>query len=348
MPAMPLQRCKLPTRTGVTLVELLVVVAIVAALVGLLLPAVQSARESARRGSCGNKLRQIGLANALHESARGVFPVGSESRAWAENPAFPQQFFRWSALAHLAPYYEEERLLRGLDLAVPLYVGFGPGDVAPQNRAILREVVGLFLCPSDRAEAVSPFFGPSNYAACAGSGMGGGTPFDTDGMFFVNSRIRPKDVTDGLSHTVAFAESVLGPTGGPIYDAAAVDPGRDYAFTFVAPLVETRCGQATAWNFTDPRGFSWANGEYRTTLYNHARRPNDPTIDCIGVLMTTTPATRWRLYASYGWRAARSRHPGGVHAVMADGATRFVADAVAASAWEAAATRAGVEFERID
>ena len=111
-----------------TLVELLVVVAIVATLVGLLLPAVQSARESARRGSCGNKLRQIGLANALHESARGVFPVGSESRSWAENPAFPQQFFRWSALAHLAPYYEEERLLRGLDLAVPLYVGFGPGD----------------------------------------------------------------------------------------------------------------------------------------------------------------------------------------------------------------------------
>jgi prepilin-type N-terminal cleavage/methylation domain-containing protein len=90
---------------GFTIVELLVVVAILATLLGLLLPAVQTARESARRTSCGNNLRQIGLAAAGHEAARGRFPIGSESRQWDTRPDFPHQFFRWSALAHLAPYY---------------------------------------------------------------------------------------------------------------------------------------------------------------------------------------------------------------------------------------------------
>jgi len=114
-----------------TLVELLVVVAILATLMGLLLPAVQAGRESARRSSCVNNLRQVGLAAAGHESARGRFPIGAESRQWDERPAFPHQFFRWSVLAHLAPYYEQEQLLRGLDLSVPLYIGLSAGDIAP-------------------------------------------------------------------------------------------------------------------------------------------------------------------------------------------------------------------------
>ena len=111
------------SRRGVTLIELLVVVAILATTIGLLLPAVQTARETARRSSCTNNLRQIGIAAANHESARGRFPIGAESRQWDERPDFPHQFFRWSVLAHLAPYYEEEQLLRGLDLTVPLYIG---------------------------------------------------------------------------------------------------------------------------------------------------------------------------------------------------------------------------------
>ena len=161
---------------GFTLVELLVVVAILATLMGLILPAVQSARESARRSSCLNNVRQLGLAAANHESARGRFPLGAESRPWAERPDFPHQFFRWSLLAHLAAFYEEEQLLRSLDLTLPLYIGLTPGDIAPQNKPIVATVVPLFLCPADVSGRVAELFGPTNYAGCTGTGTGGGTP----------------------------------------------------------------------------------------------------------------------------------------------------------------------------
>ena len=328
-------------RRGFTLVELLVVVAIIGVLLALLVPAVQSARESARRVQCANNLRQIALAAVNHETARGFYPVGSEARQWAARPNFPWQYFRWSMLAHLSPYYEERQLLAGLDLTVPLYVGLASDAIAPQNRPVVQIVVPLFLCPSDRATRVAPSFGPTNYAGCAGSGRDGGTPFDTDGTFFVNSRIRARDLTDGLAKTVLFSESTLGDGRPATTRRADVAADTGYAFVMGSPLSAAACRSAIYWNWTDLRGFSWANGEYRTTFYNHARLPNDPEMDCIGVLMRTTDMRR--LYAGFGWRTARSRHPGGVHVATADGGVRFVADGVAADVWQAAATRAGSE-----
>jgi prepilin-type processing-associated H-X9-DG protein/prepilin-type N-terminal cleavage/methylation domain-containing protein len=327
-------------RAGFTIVEILVVVAIFGLLVGLLLPTVQVAREAARRMQCSSNLRQIALAAANHVAIEGRFPLGSESRRWDARPTFPHQYFRWSVLAHLAPYYEETELLRSLDLTVPLYISFNPALVAPQNKPIVKLTVPLFLCPSDRSVSVAEDFGPTNYAGCTGSGLDG-TPFTTDGMFFVNSSVGPENVTDGLSKTVAFSESILGEGATDTTDSAFAKPDTAYAFVMRAPLTDAVCRAATRWNKDDLRGFSWANGEFRTTLYNHARRPNDPTIDCIGVVMSTSDKAR--LYAGYGWRAARSRHGGGVNVAMADGSVGFVADDVDTAVWKAAATRAGGE-----
>ncbi len=332
------------SRRGFSLVEILVVVGLLGVLLGVLLPSLQAAREAVRRTSCGNNLRQLGLAMQFHEAARNRYPVGAESRQWAENPNLPHQFFRWSGLAHLAPFYEEDQLLADIDLTVPLYTGIGGDSIAPQNRDVVARVVPLFLCPSDRGRPVSEIFGPTNYAACTGSGVGGGTPFDTDGIFFINSRTRSKDITDGLSKTAAFSESLLG--DGPVAGRtpAGIEPPTGYAFVFATPLTEPSCTRPLYYNFTDLRGFSWANGEYRTTLYNHGRSPNALTLDCLAAVMNTVDKARQ--YAGYGWRTARSRHPGGVNVAYADAAVRFIDDSIDPDVWRAAATRAGGETAR--
>jgi len=332
-------------RRGLTLIEVLVVISLIGALLGILLPSLQAARETVRRTNCSNNLRQLGVALTTHESARGVFPVGAESREWPARPNFPHQFFRWSVLAHLAPFYEESGLLDDLDLTVPLYTGFGPESVAPRNRPTVARLVPLFLCPSDLGRAVSETFGPTNYAGCTGSGGDGGTPFETDGIFFINSRVRAKDVSDGLSGTVTFSESILGQGPRATTSPAGIAADTGYGFIFKTPLSEAACGRPFYYNFTDLRGFSWANGEYRTTLYNHSRPPNSTELDCLAAVMDTTDMAK--MYAGYGWRSSRSRHPGGAHVAMADSAVRFMADAIDPAVWKAISTRSGGESVRL-
>ena len=111
-------------RNAITLVELLVVIAIIAALVALLLPAIQRARESARRTSCANNLRQLGLATHNFESAKRHLPTGADSKRYeaAANPdGFPHTFYRWSTLAHLTPYLENSQYHDLIDFSLPLY-----------------------------------------------------------------------------------------------------------------------------------------------------------------------------------------------------------------------------------
>ncbi len=164
---MPTSRSWKATIAGFTMVELLVVIAIVGILVGLLLPAIQAARESARRTACVNHLKQIGIAAQNFHDVNRAFPPGAESKPYPNAPSTAWTFYRWSSLAHLAPYLEEGNAVNLLDLSVPLYgTTFG---VTPQNVAGVALVVPLFLCPSDLAQVVSPGFGPTNYVACSGA-----------------------------------------------------------------------------------------------------------------------------------------------------------------------------------
>ncbi len=319
---------------GFTLVELLVVIAIIGLLISLLLPAIQSSREASRRSACTNNLRQIGLAAQNYVTAQTSFPAGSVSRESPDSAFSPWTFYRWSALAALTPYLESTTVYDSLDLEKPLYSG-SSFDVTTENREGVAVVIDVFLCPSDSAARVTEKFGPTNYAVNAGSG-GDGSPIETDGVFFVNSQMRPADIEDGLSNTVLASESILGEPGDAPHDVRT-----EYKFVQSSPLTEARCEASASWNVTDPRGFSWANGEFRCALYNHYETPNSKVADCMGVAFG---GGLERLFTPYGWRAARSNHPGGVNVALADGAVRFASDDVDRNVWQALSTAAGGEM----
>jgi prepilin-type processing-associated H-X9-DG protein len=190
------------------LIELLVVIAIIGVLVGLLLPAVQAARESARRAQCVNNLKQLGLAFHQYESTNQVLPSGYVSKFDASGTDLGPG---WGWASMLLPTLEQSSLFGSLN--------FSLGVEVPANLTARLVIVGSFLCPSDRVEpswpAVSrdPATGaafelickvaPSNYVGMSGYSEPGP---DGEGLFFRNSAIAFRDITDGLSQTIAAGE----------------------------------------------------------------------------------------------------------------------------------------------
>src|SRR5262249_50822992 len=135
---------------------------------------------------CANNLRQLAIAAHNYESARGYFPSGSVFKEYPGDPNAPWSLFRWSALAVMTPYLENTAVYNALDLTAPLYLS--SLSVNPKNAAPDKIWVSEFICPSDEAKILSPDFAPTSYAACAGSGTGGGSPTDADGICYANSQ----------------------------------------------------------------------------------------------------------------------------------------------------------------
>jgi prepilin-type N-terminal cleavage/methylation domain-containing protein/prepilin-type processing-associated H-X9-DG protein len=338
-------------RRAFTLVELLVVIAIIGVLIALLLPAVQKAREAANRTSCKNNLKQLGLALHNYESTTKLFPPAFKSNQDAD-PIFaglPAYFFSWSALAQLNPYLEQTNIYNAMDLKQPIYV---PPlfNISPANQFAVQQIVPTFLCPSDKMEPVSvaygePIIGPTNYAVCLGTGTtnGGppfGSPWKADGMFQAKKANKIASITDGLTHTVAMSESLLGDGDESAFGPIPGDPQLVYAYTgFGTPLNDSNCANSNLWNVENRRGFMWASGEIRCASYNHYYTPNAKIYDCISNDLTVGEA----MFTAIGFRAARSRHPGGVNVLLGDGSVQFMTDNVDLATWRAISTRSGAE-----
>ena len=343
-------------RNAFTLVELLVVIAIIGALIALLLPAVQNARETARRTQCLNNLKQTGVALQNHHAARNYLPSAAMSKSYSKDERHPHSFYRWSALAQLLPYMEQETLHKLLDLSLPLYMPGAGYPISAPNKAGISQLLPGFLCPSDLGAPVKEHMGPTNYAVCSGSGAGGGTPFDTDGAFYVNSETTFGDVTDGSSNTIAVSESLIGEDtvrdSSGAFSSAMPERGYKFILGFGGSpdLTDFKCNgsmnyNSSAGNGNDPRGFAWCSGEYRSAAYNHYYPPNAKQFDCITSVTVdpTPPPAQPILYSAYGWRAARSGHPGGVNGAMLDGSVRFFNESIDLVAWQALATRGNAE-----
>ncbi|WP_459557925.1 DUF1559 family PulG-like putative transporter [Lacunimicrobium album] len=132
------------SRRGFTLIELLVVIAIIATLVALLLPAVQQAREAARRSSCKNNLKQIGLAALNYESTYNAFPIGWY-QSGSPGPSGPPIFCYKGAHAALLPFLEQAAAADQYDQLT---------GISGTPSAISSIPLAVFGCPSNPVERV--------------------------------------------------------------------------------------------------------------------------------------------------------------------------------------------------
>ena len=312
-------------RRGFTLIELLVVIAIIAVLIALLLPAVQSAREAARRMQCTNNLKQLGLALHNYEGSHGVFPPGRTS--WPNV---------WSSLAQLLPEMEGNNQFNGLNFNFPsIDLTSSGGLTNAPNTTVVSTAIKGFLCPSDPQDRLDPAFGPNNYVACAGTGTLNGGSFKVvagaplpEGVMYDTSAVRLADITDGLSRTAAFGETLKG-LGRDTAGSVPANARLQFVITASAAITPGTCGSIASWS--GDRGREWARGSFILAAYNHFYPPNSPSPDC---------SNSGRAAAI---TAPRSRHPGGVNTLFCDGHVQFVKDSLSLVPWRAIATRGGAE-----
>jgi prepilin-type processing-associated H-X9-DG protein/prepilin-type N-terminal cleavage/methylation domain-containing protein len=195
-------------RVGFTLIELLVVIAIIAILIALLLPAVQQAREAARRTQCRNYLKQFGLALHNYADQHNTLPPGYVSLFDASgNDTGPG----WGWCSMLLPQLDQTPAFQSIN--------FSAAIEDPVNATIRVQNFAILLCPSDDALAQWPAkrydpstgtplnaicnVGSTNYVGMFGISEPG---VDGEGLFYRNSKINFRDITDGLSQTIALGE----------------------------------------------------------------------------------------------------------------------------------------------
>jgi prepilin-type N-terminal cleavage/methylation domain-containing protein/prepilin-type processing-associated H-X9-DG protein len=306
-------------RRGFTLVELLVVITIIAVLTGLLLPAVQNAREAARRMSCTNNLKQLGIAAHHYENVYCKFPSGGHpSVDVGGRPTGGTNLW-----VELLPYFEQANLYNTWNLSD------NRANVAGGRDAIQAQVMGILLCSSDPlretvvelTSAVSAvpawcrgFYGMSSYGGNAGTRS---VPFpliSRDGIFFVDSCVPLAGITDGSSNTFLFGERYhLDPEHA--LRQPVVQPGRDS----LAHLGKWGFVAAPPGVMGNVMLHSAARINYRMPIGGDLAELTDR--DC----------------------AFGSGHPGGANFAFADGSVRFVSDRVSLSILRALSTRSGCE-----
>ncbi|TWU47647.1 hypothetical protein Poly51_54490 [Rubripirellula tenax] len=366
------------SRRGFTLVELLVVIAIIGVLVGLLLPAVQAAREAARRMSCSNNFKQLGLAvHNYHSAYKKIsdFQGGTYNYGSSAVPPTANTDNNLSHLPGLMPFMEQQALWEQISnpWLVPTTApnpgtiqAMGPDpNLSLTNHSNIENYdpwltnVPTLRCPSDPGVGL-PAQGRTNYAACLGDSYifhngwdaigGNGVPWrNGDGRrtpqlegqsrgFYV-PRIKGRsfsEVTDGLANTICMGEIPTGLGDSDTRTQAGISGGNNHSGNnrldiracagWIDPL-RPQFWDPTVTSRSNPgeteRGYKWASGRAWYSGGYTIFPPNSHA--CAGRNETTT------VNAPFG-----SRHQGGCHVLMGDGAVKFITDSIESGASGAA------------
>ena len=304
---------RMPLRwRGFTLIELLVVIAIIAILIALLLPAVQQAREAARRTQCRNNLKQLGIAIHNYHDVHTKIPPAN----YAANGGWARR--RHSGFIDMLPMLDQgplfNRIMKTGQHRVPWDGGYAEWDA----------VIPGFQCPSDPplgGEGV----GPSNYTWSAGDTSWDFNP-DWAGNsrrgqrgFFIgqrNGRGRSfRDVTDGLSNTIAMSERTKAQGGNLVIDGGTKrNVGNTTRNNPSALLAEVVRGEYINGDVGRWCGRRWCDGAPAFTGNTTILGPNKGSF-CQG---------GWD--GEDGIYEPNSRHIGGVICLMGDGSCRFISE----------------------
>ena len=298
---------------GFTLVELLVVIAIIGVLVALLLPAVQAARESARRSTCLNNMKQIQLGIIGYHDSHKKYPPG-RNQIIAGTPPVPLDH-GVSPFVWILPYIEEQPLFDLMDPTYPVWDNIYPytWDTIPGNLKVVATVVKSYRCPSDPTPHTytakelewSPHppdatpLALTSYACNWGAQVSNTYKESNSGIFVYKTQIINKKVVDGLSKTMFVGEiNTRVELPNPLWTTA----------------------------------MTWSHGLRRATLRSTAQPMNAPLV-------------QW--YLSNGVQEDAyfgSHHAGGAHFAFGDGHVSFLDENIDISTYQALSTRAGAEI----
>jgi hypothetical protein len=247
-------------RRGLTLFQLLVVLALLILLFALLLPALAKARLTAARMQSQNNLKQIALAAHNYHASFNVLPPGNDAH-------------NFSAAARLLPFVEQDAVFQSIDFKKPV------DDKA--NAAARKLLIPTFLNPLDAVRSVSMDYGATNYLFNAGSKP---DLVDNDGVFYQESKITFATITDGTSNTLLAGETLKGDGG-----VRAADVRRQHVLLKKEAL-KGLADEAGVKDWEDDRHIaadrcaSWMDGRFLQGTFTGTRVLNDPRPDvsCAG------------------------------------------------------------------